>query len=76
MKTIATISTFLPTSVFASISNAATGQPSGMMNDSNMGGGMMTGGGMMIFCMVFVVLGIVALGLGILALIKYLRSKT
>lgn len=77
MNTIATISTFLLTSVVASIANAAAGQPSGMMNDSNMmEGGMMMGGGMMVVCMVFGVLVIVALVLGILALVKYLRNKT
>lgn len=81
MKTIATISTFLLSSIVASIANAAPGQASGMTNGSNMmEGGMMEGGmmggGMMAVCMLFGVLLIVALVLGILALIKYLRSKT
>lgn len=76
MKTIAAISTALLTSGLASIAYAAPGQTSGMMSDPNMmEGGKMMGGGMMAVCIVFGILVFVALVLGILALLKYLRSK-
>lgn len=76
MKTISAMSTALLTSGLATIAYAAPGQTSGMMSDPNMmEGGKMMGGGMMIICIVFGVLIFVALVLGIVALIKYLRSK-
>jgi uncharacterized membrane protein len=63
---------------FAATANAMQDQAPAMTNHSNMmDGGMMTmmGGGMMIACILFGVLVVVALVLGILALVKYLRKK-
>ncbi|MBA2238867.1 MAG: hypothetical protein H0W24_09275 [Lysobacter sp.] len=62
--------------VFSATGFAQDPQGGGMMGGAMMDGGMMGGGmmGMMIACVLFGVLLLVALVLGILALIKYLRS--
>jgi uncharacterized membrane protein len=61
---------------FAATANAMQDQAPAMTHNSNMmDGGMMMGGGMMIACILFGVLVVVALVLGILALVKYLRKK-
>lgn len=73
MKSLAMISTGLLLSLFGGLALAAQGGP-GTMRDAGLPHGGM-GAGMMIACIVFGVLLLVVLVLGILALIKYLRSK-
>ncbi|WP_149193598.1 hypothetical protein [Luteimonas suaedae] len=73
MKSLAMISTGLLLSLFGGLVLAAQGGPA-MMRDAGVPYGGM-GVGMMVVCIVFGVLVLVALVLGILALIKYLRSK-
>lgn len=76
MKAIARIFTGLLTAGLVTAAYAAQDPASGMMNEPGMmDGGMMMGGGMMVACILFGVLVLVALVLGIFALIKYLRSK-
>lgn len=77
MKSITSLAIGLLLALFAGIVRAAQEAGADPMHGSRMmGDGMMMGGGMMIVCLVFGALLLTALVLAILALVKYLRSKS